>query len=91
MLTRFALAPVVFGLLVACAGAPDGDEQEPVEVSSQAPQGGQTPAEGAGASGNVTTQMRRTAATCECTLAAGDNVWRCNGACSDADLANLPH
>lgn len=71
MLTRLALAPVVFGLLVACTAEPVEEEKEQTAKAEQ--------------------EMRRAAATCECTLEAGDNVWRCNGACSDGDLANLPH
>ncbi len=73
MLTRLALAPVVFGLLVACTASPvEGEEEETAQTKQELRRSGR-------------------AATCECTLEAGDNVWRCNGACSDDDLANLPH
>jgi len=77
MFTRIALASVVLGLLVACSGTPDAGEESPAVAEES--------------TGKATQELRRAAATCECTLEAGDNVWRCNGACSDADLANLPH
>jgi hypothetical protein len=89
MLTRFALASVVFGLLVACSGAPDAGERDPGEGTTQV---GQAPEGSEGSTGKVSSAMRRSGATrCECTLEAGDNVWRCNGQCSDEDLENLPH
>lgn len=76
MFTRIALASVVFGLLVACSGTPEGDEQRPVATEE--------------ATGEVKQEMQA-AGTCECTLKAGDKVWRCNGRCSDSELKNLPH
>ena len=39
---------------------------------------------------NGTETRRLMADGCVCTREAGDNVWRCNGKCSDGEMANLP-
>lgn len=86
MSLRFAFAPfafALFGLLAACAASTDPTEQEP---ASNEPAPVQVEVEQPSAEPKL-----RRAGYCECTLAAGDNVWRCNGQCSDAELRNLPH
>jgi len=82
MSIRFALAPLLFTLLAACSAAPDAAENEPADES---PAQVQVQVDD---SASVTPTMRR---ACECDLAAGSKVWKCNGACSTAELRNLPH
>lgn len=82
MSIRFAFAPLLFTLLAACSAAPDTAENEP---ASESPAEVQVKVDD---STSVSPAMLR---ACECDLAAGSKVWRCNGACSDAELRNLPH
>jgi hypothetical protein len=84
MSIRFALSALLFSLLAACSAAPDTTENDPtneppvqVEVDEST---SVTPSMLPGGRG-----------ACECNLAAGSKVWKCNGKCSDAELRNLPH
>lgn len=60
-------------------------------TSTEEPDAREAPAVVVETDGKVETARARTDnGTCECTRAAGSIVWRCNGKCSDAELANLP-
>ena len=83
MSIRFALSALLFSLLAACSAAPDTTENDPAKEPPAQVQVDQ--------SSSVTPSMLPAGGACECDLAAGSKVWRCNGKCSDAELRNLPH